>query len=126
MREARPVITCGPSFPNHLPIERTGRPRRLEAARPPVRHAVLEDRPAAAPGFTRMSTPKESRMRRAIVLLVTVLSLSAAVVVIPRAGAQAPATITVDVAAGRRPIDPRIYGVNFADRPQLQALNVPL
>ena len=65
-------------------------------------------------------------MRRPIVPVLTVLSLAAAVTMMPWARAQAPATITVDVAAGRRSIDPRIYGVNFASRPQLEALNVPL
>ena len=65
-------------------------------------------------------------MRRLIVPAATVLSLATAVVVMPWVRAQAPPTITVDVAAGRRSIDPRIYGVTFASRPELVALNVPL
>jgi hypothetical protein len=40
--------------------------------------------------------------------------------------AQATLSISVDVAANRRPIDPRIYGVNFASQQQLEALNVLL
>ena len=56
-------------------------------------------------------------MRRPIVPVLAALSLATAFLVMPWAGAQAPMTITVDVAAGRRPIDPRIYGVNFASRP---------
>src|SRR5687767_10742269 len=37
-----------------------------------------------------------------------------------------PATVTVDAAAQRRPIDRRIYGVAFASSSDLLALNVPL
>ena len=36
------------------------------------------------------------------------------------------ATITVDVNASRRPIDPRIYGIAFGSTAQLSDLNVPL
>jgi hypothetical protein len=43
-----------------------------------------------------------------------------------RVEAQGATTIQVDVAANRRAIDPRIYGVNWADAAQLAALNVPL
>ena len=35
-------------------------------------------------------------------------------------------TITVDVAAGRRAINPAVYGVAFATTAQLQELNAPL
>jgi hypothetical protein len=37
---------------------------------------------------------------------------------------QTPVTVTVDVAADRHPIDPRIYGVAFATAGQLSDLNV--
>ena len=40
--------------------------------------------------------------------------------------AQSGTAIQVDVAANRRPIDPRVYGVNWADAAQLAALNVPV
>src|SRR5262245_59836713 len=36
------------------------------------------------------------------------------------------AAITLDVNAGRRPIDPRIYGVAYGTTTQLLDLNVPL
>ena len=39
--------------------------------------------------------------------------------------AQTSVTVTVDTAADRRPIDPRIYGVAFATAAQLSDLNVP-
>ncbi len=62
--------------------------------------------------------------------LVVVLSLTAALFLAldprPSVDAQTSPTIAVNVAARRRAIDPRIYGVNFATRPQLQALNAPL
>lgn len=37
-----------------------------------------------------------------------------------------PVTVTIDAAAGRRAIDPRIYGVNYADAATLADLNSPL
>jgi len=64
-------------------------------------------------------------MRRLVPPVAAALTL-ATVVAMPWVRAQAPATVTVDVTAARRPIDPRVYGVNFASRPQLEALNVPL
>src|SRR5215212_7116751 len=36
------------------------------------------------------------------------------------------ATVTVDVNANRRPIDPRIYGIAYGTTAQLSDLNVPL
>ena len=60
--------------------------------------------------------------------LVASLTLASAVLVLPRVivKAQTAVTVNVNVAASRRPIDPRIYGVNFATPQQLAALNVPL
>ncbi|MBA2306140.1 MAG: hypothetical protein H0W08_26415 [Acidobacteria bacterium] len=53
-----------------------------------------------------------------------VAAVAAAVTVLH---AQNPAvTITVDVAANRRAIDPAIYGVAYATAAQLQDLNAPL
>jgi hypothetical protein len=40
--------------------------------------------------------------------------------------AQAEVTVTIDATANRHAIDPRIYGVNFATREQLQLLGAPL
>jgi len=37
-----------------------------------------------------------------------------------------PATVSVDAAANRRPIDPRVYGIAFASEADLNALNCPL
>src|SRR5687767_10844347 len=67
------------------------------------------------------------RRRRSAAVL-TALALLAAVLALPHVmvKAQTGVTISVNVAANRRPIDPRIYGVNFASPQQLTALNVPL
>src|SRR5688572_24548836 len=66
-------------------------------------------------------------MRRRF-LPVAALCLAAGVVARPPVNvrAQTVVAINVDVAASRRPIDPRVYGVNFASPQQLAALNVPL
>ena len=40
--------------------------------------------------------------------------------------AQGGTSIAVDAAANRRPIDPRVYGVNWAEAAQLAVLNVPV
>jgi hypothetical protein len=56
-----------------------------------------------------------------------VLSLVAVALLATEALAQNPAvTIQVDAAQGRRPIDPRIYGLNHADTATLGALGSPL
>ena len=67
--------------------------------------------------------------RRRVLALVVVLC---AVLALPwhsllgSVEAQSGTAIQVDVAANRRPIDPRVYGVNWADAAQLAALNVPV
>jgi len=60
--------------------------------------------------------------------VVSLLTLAAAAAFVPtgRSDAQGATAIQVDVAADRRPIDPRVYGVSFAEPAQLAALNVPL
>src|SRR4051794_27267450 len=40
--------------------------------------------------------------------------------------AQSPVSVQIDVAAGRHPIDPRIYGVAHADAAALADLRVPV
>src|SRR5688572_22790326 len=59
---------------------------------------------------------------------VSSLAAAAACLLFPFAGtAQNPSvTITVDARAGRRPIDPNIYGVAHATTAQLNDLNVTL
>jgi hypothetical protein len=56
------------------------------------------------------------------------LVLGAAVALLPggRLDAQTATAIQIDVAADRHAIDPRVYGVAFAEAAQLAALNVPL
>jgi len=51
---------------------------------------------------------------------------SLAALTLSNARAQSVVAISVDVAAGRRPIDPRIYGVNWASSQELTDLNAPL
>ena len=63
------------------------------------------------------------RTRRAPFAVALCLLFGAA----PPASAQTGAvTIQIDVAAGRRPISPLIYGTNFATAAQLADLNCPL
>ena len=57
-------------------------------------------------------------------LLLCVLSLSL-LNVSPVAAQNAAVTVTVDAAANRHPIDPRIYGLAYADAAALADLNVP-
>ena len=69
-----------------------------------------------------------STLRRTVLILVVV---SAAAALAPRSlvtsvDAQGATPIQVDAAADRQPIDPRVYGVNWADAAQLAALNVPV
>jgi hypothetical protein len=70
-----------------------------------------------------------SARRRVLALLV---AACAALAVLPwhpglaPVEAQGGTAIQVDVAANRHPIDPRVYGVNWADAAELAALNVPL
>ena len=67
--------------------------------------------------------------RRRVLALVAVLC---AVLALPwhsflgSVEAQSGTAIQVDVAANRRPIDPRVYGVNWATAAQLAVLNVPV
>jgi hypothetical protein len=65
-------------------------------------------------------------MPRRVSSLILVVSVCASLVHLPLVDAQTTPTITVDVAADRKAIDPRIYGVNWASTSQLSALNVPL
>jgi hypothetical protein len=53
-------------------------------------------------------------------------SLAAAFLLALATAAQAQVTVSVDVAAERHAIDPRVYGVAFADPTSLQDLNAPL
>src|SRR5262245_61453453 len=62
--------------------------------------------------------------RRIFVGLLMPVALAAGVLVLH---AQNPSvTVTIDAAAGRHAIDPRIYGVAYATTAQLADLNVPL
>jgi hypothetical protein len=56
--------------------------------------------------------------------LVLASMLAAAVVVLPAQNASV--TISVDIAANRRPINPAVYGAAYATTAQLQDLNAPL
>ncbi len=65
-------------------------------------------------------------MRRRDMPFAVGLALAVALVGMPSLEAQTAATVVIDVAASRRPIDPRIYGVAFASQADLLAMNVPL
>ena len=59
--------------------------------------------------------------------LYAALILSACLMLGPAVLAQNPGvTISIDVNAGRHPIDPNIYGVAYASAAQLNDLNLPL
>ena len=66
--------------------------------------------------------------RRAFAVAVSLSALSAAALnlALAPAEAQSGTAIQVDAAVNRHPIDPRVYGVNWADAAQLAALNVPV
>jgi hypothetical protein len=55
-----------------------------------------------------------------------VLLLATMIAIIPARADNPATTITVDAAANRRAISPNIYGVNYAETPELVALNAPL
>ena len=55
-----------------------------------------------------------------------VVAALGAVLALPAAARAQAVTVAVDAAAGRRPIDPNVYGVAYATRAQLADLNVPL
>ena len=65
-------------------------------------------------------------MRRRDLPFAVCLALAVALVGMPSLEAQTAATVVIDVAANRQPIDPRIYGVAFASQADLLAMNVPL
>ena len=81
------------------------------------------------------ASPHDSRIPgRTILTGASLLTLAAAALaaaalaLVPARGllAQGATTIQVDVAADRHAIDPRVYGVTFAEPAQLAALNVPV
>src|SRR5262245_34877292 len=75
--------------------------------------------------FGRPFRPWRERMRRTIVALVTSLTAVLAAAV-PARAQNPPVTVSVDVSADQRPIDPRIYGVNYGTPAGLQDLNATL
>lgn len=69
-----------------------------------------------------------STTRRVFAMVVSLAALGTVVrdVALAPAEAQGGTAILVDAAVNRRLIDPRVYGVNWADAAQLAALNVPV